>query len=491
MLITAITIYLVITVAIGLYAATRVSSGTDFALAGRSLPLVLIITMTFATWFGAETVLGVSAKFVSDGLGGVVSDPFGASLCLIFVGLFFAYRLYQMLLTTIGDFFRKRFGQSVEIFTSIAIMLSYLGWVAAQITALGLVFNVISAGAISPTMGMVLGAAIVLVYTFAGGMFAVAWTDFLQMIVIVVGLVAIAMVAGQLAGGVDKVVTLAETRKLFNFWPDGGLHAWLFFAAAAVTMMFGSIPQQDIFQRIMSAKDAKTAQMGPIIGGVLYLAFAFVPMFIAVAAVLIIPNAEALMKADAQKLLPTLVMDHMPMALKIAFFGALISAIMSTASATLLAPSTIFTENILRHIVGRRGDGTASLTTMRATLVAFSFIVLGYSLMKEGTPIHKMVAEAYTVTLIAAFVPLTAGLYWSRATTQGALLSIFLGIVLWLPVRFIPSWEAAFPHQFAGLIGACLGMIAGSLLPQWLTNRNEFETSATGSVHHPSRAAAN
>lgn len=133
-------LYLVGTMGIGIYAGTRIKSTTDFAIAGRSLPLAMVITTTFATWFGAETVMGIPAKFVQGGLNAVVEDPFGASMCLVLVGAFFASRLYKMSLLTIGDFYRHRFGEGVEIFCSIAIILSYLGWVAAQITALGLVF---------------------------------------------------------------------------------------------------------------------------------------------------------------------------------------------------------------------------------------------------------------------------------------------------------------------------------------------------------------
>ena len=217
MLLTLVIIYLLITVAIGLYAATRVKSSADFAVAGRSLPLIMIVTTTFATWFGSETVLGISARFVQGGLNSVVEDPFGASMCLVLVGLFFAYRLYNMTLITIGDFYRKRFGPGIEVFCSIIIMISYLGWVAAQITALGLVFNLVSGGAVTAQGGMVLGTLIVLLYTVFGGMFSVAWTDFMQMLIIIVGLIAIAVMAAGLAGGADKVLALAQNENWFRF----------------------------------------------------------------------------------------------------------------------------------------------------------------------------------------------------------------------------------------------------------------------------------
>ena len=170
MLITFIVLYLLASIGIGLYAATRVHNTADYAVAGRSLPLAVVIATTFATWFGSETVLGVSARFVDGGLGAVVEDPFGASMCLILVGLFFAYKLYQKNLITLGDYYRQRYGRVIEVACSAIILFSYLGWVAAQITALGLVFNLLTQGHMSVTVGMVVGTAIVLVYTLYGGM---------------------------------------------------------------------------------------------------------------------------------------------------------------------------------------------------------------------------------------------------------------------------------------------------------------------------------
>src|SRR5580765_7665009 len=149
MLMAFVVAYLLATIAIGLWAAKRVKNTTDFAVAGRHLPLYMVITTTFATWFGSETVLGIPAKFAAGGLSAVVEDPFGSSMCLVLVGLFFAGKLYRMTLLTISDYYRERFGRGVEVACSLIIILSYVGWVAAQVTALGLVFNVLSFGAIS------------------------------------------------------------------------------------------------------------------------------------------------------------------------------------------------------------------------------------------------------------------------------------------------------------------------------------------------------
>lgn len=470
MLLSLVIVYLLVTIGIGLYAARRVKNTTDFAIAGRHLPLFMIVTTTFATWFGSETVLGIPAKFIEGGLGGVVEDPFGAGTCLILVGLFFAGKLYRMTLLTISDYYRERYGRFIEVVCSLIIMLSYLGWVSAQVTALGLVFNLLSGGAVSVPWGMVIGVISILAYTLFGGMWSVAVTDFVQMIILVAGLSIIAVFAGNMAGGADKVIDLAASKELFKFWPEPSWHDIVFFFAAAITMMLGSIPQQDVFQRVMSANSTKAATRGPVIGGVAYILFAAVPMFLVASALIIMPEqTTVLLKEDPQKVLPTLVMEKMPFVMQVFFFGALLSAIKSTASATLLAPSVTFTENIWRQF-RPQGTDRENLRTMRITVLVFSAAVLAYAIRMQGTSIYELVSGAYQVPLVGAFVPLVFGLYWNRATTQGAVAAVLLGIGVWLAGLALP-WGEVFPAQLAGVLASAAGMVVGSLLPQWMANR--------------------
>jgi SSS family solute:Na+ symporter len=479
MLLTLVVVYLLITIAIGLWAAKRVKTTADFAIAGRHLPMFMIVTTTFATWFGSETVLGIPAKFVQGGLNSVVEDPFGAGTCLILVGLFFAAKLYKMTLLTISDYYRERYGRGIEVVCSLIIILSYLGWVSAQVTALGLVFNLLSAGAISVPLGMVIGTASILAYTLFGGMWSVAVTDFIQMIILVVGLSIIAVFAADQAGGADKVIALAVSKDLFKFLPEPTFTQIVFFIGAAMTMMLGSIPQQDVFQRVMSANNVNAATKGPVIGGIAYILFAFVPMFLVTSALIIMPEQAAkLIAEDPQKVLPTLVLERMPFVMQVLFFGALLSALKSTASATLLAPSVTFVENIWRQFFPRKTD-KQELWTMRVAVLVFSVCVCAYAIALEGTPIYDMVSGAYQVTLVGAFVPLAFGLYWKRATTQGAIASITLGIAVWLVVLLTPLGEA-FPAQLAGFLAALVGMLAGSLAPQVLKNRHGAHHALAG-----------
>ncbi|MBT9538908.1 sodium:solute symporter family protein [Thiobacillus sp.] len=471
MLIGFVIAYLVISLGIGFYAATKVHSASDYITAGRSLPMIVVVAMVFATWFGAETVLGIPATFLDENLGATISDPFGASLALILFGLFIARPLYRMKLITLGDYFRERYNRPVEMVISLAIALSYLGWVSAQVVALGLVFNVLSDGAITQEQGIYIGASVVLLYTLFGGMWSVALTTLVQMTVIVAGLLWIAMLVGDMpaVNGVAPVVEHAAAAGKFEFWPPLEWAAIVTFVAGLLTMGLGSIPQQDVFQRANASKNERVAVWGTVIGGVLYFAFAAVPIYLTYAATLVDPALTAtLLAEDAQQVLPAFVKAHLPLYAQIIFYGALLSVIMSTASGTLLAPSVTISENIIKELMPRhRMSQKKLLWITRSVVVAFTLLVVDYSLwsLQSETSIHTMVANAYKITLACAFVPLVAGLYWKRANNAGAGLSIALGLIAWIAMEFIAP-EASLPPQFVGLIASAAGMLAGGFIRQ-------------------------
>ena len=493
MLITFVVAYLLVTIAIGLLAARRVHGAKDFLVAGRSLPLYMNVATVFATWFGAETVLSVSATFAKDGLHGIPGDPFGASVCLVIAALLFARLFYRMNLLTIGDFYKQRYGKGVEVLTSVAIVLSYLGWTSAQMTALGLVIATLSGGAVDLNTAIMIGAAVVVVYTIFGGMWSVAFTDLFQTVVILIGLTLVAFLVGDLAGGAGKVISQAAAEGKLNMFPaDMDAAAWWAMAGAFFAFAFGSVPQQDVFQRMTSAKDEKTAVRGTLIGGLIYFCFAFVPIFIAYAALVADPSLKALFAAEdareVQRILPDLVLGKMPLWAQIMFFGALLSAILSTASGALLAPTALFTENVLRPFVPHMGD-KQFLLTLRIILVTFTAAALVFALNSKST-MYEMVQNAYNVTLAGAFIPLLAGAYWKRATTQGALFSIILGIGCWLGASTVAP-EAMVPPNLIGFFASIIGMLMGSLAPQLMAHRGRSIEAAihAGQAHgHPKPA---
>jgi SSS family transporter len=467
MLIASVVGYLLVTIAIGLWAAQRVHNSKDYVVAGRSLPLYMNTATVFATWFGAESVLSVSVEFSKSGLGGIIADPFGSSMCLVIVAVFFARAFYRMDLLTIGDFYRKRYGRTMELGTSVIIAISYLGWTAAQLTALGLVFSTLTDGAISLSTGIIISGVVVLAYTIWGGMWSVAMTDLFQSVMIIVGLAIVAWIVGDMAGGPGKVIAASAEAGRFEFWPKGGTKEWLAFTTAFLTLAIGSIPQQDIFQRVTSAKNERTAILGSLLGGVVYFCFVFVPIYIVLAALLVDPALGRLLSAEdareMQRILPGFILEHTPMWIKVLFFGALLSAILSTASGAIIAPTSLCTENVIRPMYPRMSD-RQFLLTLRVVLVAFTAAALIFALNSKQT-MYDMVQNAYTVTLVAALVPLAAGIFWKRANNLGAVLSSVFGLLSWLIAAFMAS-DATVPPPLVGLSFSIVGMVLGSLVPR-------------------------
>jgi len=310
----------------------------------------------------------------------------------------------------------------------------------------------------------------------------VAFTDLFQTVVIVVGLMAVALLVGDNAGGFDKVIAQAAADGKFDMFPaDMDAAAWWAMAGAFFAFAFGSIPQQDVFQRMTSAKDEKTAVRGTLIGGLMYFVMAFIPLYIAYAALIAHPELKALFDSEdaraIQRILPDLVLGQMPMWAQILFFGALLSAILSTASGALLAPTATFTENVLKPFVPHMSD-RQFLLLLRVILVTFTACALLFAMNSTST-MYEMVQNAYNVTLTGAFVPLVAGAFWRRANTQGALFSVVLGVGTWLVFNFLAP-ETLVPANLLGLAASIFGMLLGSLTPTLIPNRGQSIASALG-----------
>jgi Na+/proline symporter len=424
----------------------------------------MVTAMMFAGWFGAETVLGIPATFMEEGLLGLISDPFGAAACLVLFGVFFARRLYRLNMMTIGDFYRQRYDRGIEVISGLAIALSYLGWVAAQITALGMVLNILTDNMISVHDGILLGTGIVLIYTIVGGLWSVAVTVSMQIVVTVIGLTAIAWMVSQQTGGVQPVVDHALSHGALSLPEDVSPLMMLAMLTTFITLAFGSIPQQDVFQRANAAKTETIAAWSAILGGLLYLAFTLVPLFIAYAINIIDPAfVTQVMANDGENLLPQYIKTQLPITAQILFYGALVGVIMGTSASTLLAPTFMISENLLKGLFPRPLSDKQLLLMTRIVLVVFASCVAAYALWsrEQDTGIHAMVEAAYKVTLVVAFVPLVAGLFWSKANAIGAWWSVSLGFVVWVGAELSLA-DAEVGAQWWGLLASIFGMMVGS-----------------------------
>lgn len=450
MLLGFIIFYLLITIGIGWWASTRVHSTKDFVVAGRQLPLLLAACASFATWFGSETLMGASAEFVEGGLIGVVEDPFGAALCLILVGAFYARKLYRLNILTFCDFFKIRFSKTAEFLSAFLIVPSYFGWIAAQLVAMAIILQTLTQ--IPFLYGIIICTVVVIIYTYIGGMWAVSITDFVQTIMIIIGLLALLWQINGLAGGVEKVI--ASTPKgFFKFTPEPNLTSIVGYFAAWITIGLGSIPQQDVFQRVMAAKSERTSEYACYLAGIMYLTIGFIPLYIGLCAKNLYPE---LLQGDPQMLLPQMVLQHTSKFLQILFFGALMSAILSTTSGAVLAPATIIGENLIKPHIKNLPD-LRLLQIMRFSVVG---VAVASALMTGwNTNIYELVGLSSAFSLVSLFVPLTAGLYWKKASNLGALLSISTGMAVWIVCEIIGT---EIPSLIWGLLASILGMLVGS-----------------------------
>lgn len=421
-------------------------------MAGRNLPLLLAASATFATWFGSETIMGAPAEFIQHGVLGVIEDPFGAALCLFLVGVFFARRLYEMNIVTFCDYFRIRYGRRAELLSAILIIPSYFSWIAAQLMAMGIVLKIVLGWSL--TECILLSSVVVILYTVWGGMWSISITDFLQTILIILGLSIVAIILYQKTGGM-AAITQKLPEDFFRFYPEFTFKSSVEYFAAWITIGLGSIPQQDVFQRVMSARSAQTAVRATLISSFMYLSVAFIPLFIALCGHLLYPELE---QQDGQMIIPQMMLLHMSLPLQVMFFGALVSAILSTTSSAVMAPAAVLGENIVKFF---RPDITDRqlLLVIRISIVLITAVCIFMATTRES--IFELVAESSAFSLVSLFIPLAVGIYWQRANTVGCLLSMIAGLVAWL---FCIWLETEYPPLIYGLLASTVGMLIGVFL---------------------------
>lgn len=462
MLLTLILLYMLITIPVSIYAAHRVHSSKDYVLAGRHLPFFMALATVFATWFGSDSVLGAGSAMAEGGFLNVMVDPFGAGLCLLLIGFFFAKKLYAMNHLTIGDYFAHRYNKTVATLLSIAIIFTYFGWTAAQFVALGIILNVLLG--IPMLWGMLLSAFVVVLYTYLGGMWSVSLNDTIQMGMIIVGLIVVFIEVVYKFGFPD--VLKATPPEYFHLTPggEGSMKEWLAYLAAWITLGLGSIPQQDVYQRAMSARSASVSQHAAIWGGVMYFSITMIPLFLGLTARMLHP--ELLQEgADSQMLLPTLILSHISFPTQVLFFGALLAAIMSTASGAILAPATLLAENVVKPFFRELSD-TMRLHLIRWSIIGIAIIAL-FVAIQQGD-IYEIVGASYSITLVSAFVPLAVGLYSHRATALGAMLSLLLGALSWQYVEHFGGDDPLVPSIIVGVLMSLLGMILGTMFDHFV-----------------------
>lgn len=447
---------------IGVLAARRVRDKSDYMVAGRRLPPALLTITLFATFFGGGTIMGVAGAAYSKGLPGVIADPFGAALCLLLGSALFFRALHKRRLLTIVDFFRQRYGRTAELLAGLCMIPPYLGWVASQFVAIGFVLNILTG--IDPLLGMVIGAAVIVIYTTIGGLWAVAVTDLLQTVIMIAGLLLLSVVVIQEAGGWVTLLERVPATHL-EFLPANDLKSWAWYVQAWVVIGLGGIPAQDLMQRALSARSGETVRLSGLAAGVLYLAFGMIPVVLGLAAFSVMPSL-----GNPELVVPTLATTYLaPWALALVI-GAVISGIMSSVDSALLAPATVIGQN-LAHFWREDLSDRQVLMISRVSVVILAIISLLLALWFQK--IYDIMVGSWSVLLVSLFVPLLAGLYWARASQRACVQSIIAGLTSWLILALAQTgWPA---DLLATLIAACVFVIR-ALLDKEVPQESAAET---------------
>ena len=471
-------IYVVVMFVIGWLCQGRIQNREDFNVAGRRLPLSLAWATLLATWFGAGTLLTQADEVRNEGLSVAALDPWGAGVCLLIAGLFFAKPLWEMKLLTLPDFFRRKFGAGAELFAALIMVPSYFGWIAVQFVALGSVLNALFG--LDLNLATFLVAMVGMGYTLMGGMWSVTLTDALQMVFILIGLVILSLTTvarlgqGDYAFGIERLLAESDPQ-LLEAIPTETLPVFAAWLGVFCIGALGNIPGQDLTQRIFAARSGSVARNACLVAGVLYLVFGSLPLLLGLASRILLPGTDqSVVMALAQSLLQ----PH-PLAL-VMFVLAVVSAVLSTIDSAILAPASVLSENVLPRLVSIRPEaGTlsserffdGSLALVRWSVIGITAASLALAYVGESA--YELLESAYTMPFVGLFVPLTMGIYQTPRGQSPALVSMATGTGLWL-IHFLAETYFGFTAGFLGsglpvpLLSVLCGLVSYVICHAWI-----------------------
>ncbi len=456
-----ISIFLLGIILVGKIASRRVESSDDYIVAGRGAPLYLIVGTLFATFWGGGTIIGATGAAYTDGIFGVVEDPFAAGLALIILGLFFVGTLRKLKIMSIGELYCKRFGKSASYFASALMIPTYLIWTAVQLLAIGKIVNVLFE--IPFMFGFIVAALVVILFTFMGGLVAVVWTDAIQMVIIFIGLIAILIVGFNAAGGVAEVMSHAP-ENYWNILPrETSFTSWISYIAMWAGMALGNIPSPDLAQRAFMAKDEKTAKRGMLIAGSLYWTLGFIPIIIALIGKTLISNGvidASLLNGDSELLITILAKQLFgPIGLGI-FVASLIAAILSSASTSLFATAVLFSNDIYKPLMEKKhilknSKHLLYVTRIFVVIVGILAILVGLS----SDRIYDLTIFAFTLQFGVLFFPFIFALKSKSVNTYGIIAGMLGGLTVNLTGVILEKSIIPEPWEFYTLVPAIVNLL--------------------------------
>lgn len=429
-------------------------SSKRYIVAGKSLPLFFIGTMLVSEAVDGNASLGnVSLTFTGGFWGGAVI-PLGLAICLVLTGLFFGKRFNRMNMITLADFYYRRYGNTTEIMSGTLMAVSFIVLVAGNLGASGYILSVVLG--IPLIYAMLISTAVVLLYTYFGGLFSCAYTDIFHIYLAVVGFWAgfLYFISpwSPIPGGLDTIVANApagfmDMSGLYNVG-NGALINW----ASIISLGLGDIVALDFMERVFAADGGRTATKSCYMGAGITLLILIPITMIGIIGFTLEPKLD-----DPYTLYPIIAIKHVPAVIGILMLVSTVSCGMSTANGGTLAIASVLSRNMLqRNIIGRllkrpRLSDRQLLVATRLFVIPmfFTAFALGYLIPRPGA----YLILAFDIVLAGCLVPLVFGTFWKKSTAAGAVASIAVGstirLVLFFLITIAPSSSPY--YQYAGL----------------------------------------
>lgn len=414
----AIALYMVLQFGIGVWVSRRIHTESDYILADRKLGYSLTTFSIFATWFGAETIVGGASHAYRDGVSFGSAEPFGYGLCIGLMALIFAGPLWRRKLTTLADLYRQRYSVGAERLAAIVLIPSSILWAAAQMRAFGYVISISSEG-ISGEVATGIAAGFTILYTAFGGLLADAMTDLIQGVLVAIGLVIVLLAVIPYAGGFAAVGQVLADPARVHVLPAG--ESPLALVERWAIPVAGSVLATELIGRILGARSESVARRSSYMAAVMYIAVGTIPLVIGLLGPRIVPNL-----ADAEQLIPHIAREILPGALYAVFAGAMISAILSTVDSTLLVSSSLLSHNLIVPTLSITSEAM-KVRVARAGVLMFG--VIAYFLALHADGVFELVEQASAFGSAGTLVTVCFGLFTHWGGARAAIATLAMGVV--------------------------------------------------------------
>lgn len=427
-----IALFVLAQVGIGYWASKRISSEADFVVAGRRLGPWLCSISIFATWFGAESVMGSSAAIAEDGLSRGRADPMGYAVCLLLLGFIVARKIRQSGAITLADFFRKRYGKYAERVATIVLIPPALMWGGAQIRAFAQILD-FQSELLTINVAIVLATGLVITYTVLGGLLGDVITDVMQAGVILIGLIILLVAIMMELGGPVAAVNRIEMSQL-SLIGEGEtflsrLDMWL-------VPIIGSLVVQETISRVLACRTDRVAQQGALMGGGMYLVFGLIPVMIG-----LLGAHLGLQYSATEEFIPVAAQTYLHGIVYIIFIGALVSIILSTSDSTLLAIGALTAHNLV-FSWNRNLTDSARLLCTRIVIVIAGIACAVIALGSKKIYDLVLMADGFGTAGIATVG--VAGLWLRMGGGAAAISTLLVGVAVSVTGRFVLELQAPF-----------------------------------------------